>query len=90
MRLQKSLILPALLTVTSLLSSCASTALVVDRSNLPVAPSNFGKPVALPVARPGGSIKKFALENRAAAIEANNRLVNDGAFYDSVLKSFSK
>jgi hypothetical protein len=55
-----------------------------------VAPNNFGKPVALPVARPGGSIKKFALENRAAAIEANNRLVNDGAFYDSVLKSFSK
>jgi hypothetical protein len=55
-----------------------------------VAPNNFGKPVALPVARPGASIKKFALENRAAAIEANNRLVNDGAFYDSVLKSFSK
>jgi hypothetical protein len=89
MRLQKSLILPALLTA-SFLGSCAASTPLVDRPNLPVAPSNFGKPVALPVARPGGSIKKFALENRAAAIEANNRLVNDGAFYDSVLKSFSK
>jgi hypothetical protein len=31
---------------------------------------------------------KFALENRAAAIEANNRLINDSAFYDDVLNIF--
>ena len=90
MKLQKLLTPLALLTVSFLGSCAASTPSVVERPTLPTAPSDFGKPVALPVAKPGASIKKFALENRAAAIEANNRLVNDGVFYDNVLSSFSK
>jgi hypothetical protein len=79
------------LSMTALLTSCAgSTPSVVERPTLPAAPSNFGKPVALPVAKQGKSLRTFALENRAAAIEANNRLVNDASFYESVLGAFSK
>jgi hypothetical protein len=63
---------------------------LVERPNLPEAPSNFGKPVSLPVAKQGASLRRFALENRAAAVEANNRLVNDASFYNSVLGAFSK
>ena len=63
---------------------------MVERPRLPEAPSNFGKPVALPVVKQGESLRKFALENRAAAIEANSRLVNDASFYGSVMEAFSK
>jgi hypothetical protein len=36
------------------------------------------------------NVKVFALKNRAAAIEANHRLVNDAQFYSDVLEGFSK
>lgn len=37
---------------------------------------------------PGGSLKKFALENRAALHRANRRLENDRAFYEDVRREF--
>jgi hypothetical protein len=90
MKSRKLSILPVL-SMTALLTSCAgSTPSVVERPTLPAAPSNFGKPVALPAAKQGESIKTFALKNRAAAVEANNRLINDASFYSSVLEAFSK
>ena len=89
MKLQRLSKLPALLTA-SFLASCAGSTPLVERPKLPEAPSNFGKPVALPVVKEGQGLRKFALENRAAAIEANNRLVNDASFYSSVLGAFSK
>jgi len=57
---------------------------------LPAPPENFGKPVPLPKPKVGEGMKTFALKNRAAAIEANNRLENDRTFYDDVLEMFSQ
>lgn len=73
-----------------LLFSCSSPPRELVKPILPPAPENFGKPVSLPKAVSGSSLKRFALENRAAVIAANNRLMNDAAFYDDVLKRFSK
>lgn len=56
---------------------------------LPAAPSEFGKRVEMPKAVVGKSVRVFALENRAALIEANRRLDNDADFYDDVLRLFS-
>jgi hypothetical protein len=50
----------------------------------------FAKPVPLPSVKVGESIKVFALRNRAALIEANMRLKNDGLFYQDVKREFSK
>lgn len=61
---------------------------LVQRPKLPVAPSAFGKPVALPAPTHGKSVKTFALENRAAAIQANRRLESDAAFYEDVRREF--
>jgi len=72
-----------------LLASCNSSATRLARPNLPVPPPTFGKPVNLPSAHKGMSVKRFALENRAAAIQANNRLENDAEFYNDVFREFS-
>jgi hypothetical protein len=53
-------------------------------------PAKFGKPVELPPVKKGESIKVFALKNRAAAIEANNRLAGDSEFYYDVLRMFGQ
>lgn len=53
-------------------------------------PEKFGRPVDLPPVKKGESVKVFALKNRAAAIEANNRLSNDAAFYYDVLRMFGQ
>lgn len=50
----------------------------------------FSKPVPLPTVKVGESVKVFALRNRAALMEANMRLKNDGAFYEDVKREFSK
>ena len=72
-----------------LLTACAnSTTPVIERPNLPAAPAEFGKPVDLPAATKGASLKVFALENRAAAAQANRRLEADAVFYESVRKEF--
>jgi hypothetical protein len=44
----------------------------------------------MPTVKVGESVKTFALKNRAALIEANNRLKNDGSFYQAVLSNFSQ
>jgi hypothetical protein len=71
-----------------LLASCSSSTSRLVRPNLPAPPPTFGKPVDLPSAHKGMSVKRFALENRAAAIQANNRLENDAAFYSDVFREF--
>ena len=53
-------------------------------------PEKFGRPVDLPPVKKGESVKVFALKNRAAVIEANNRLSNDAAFYYDVLRLFGQ
>jgi hypothetical protein len=50
----------------------------------------FAKPVPMPDVKVGESVKTFALKNRAALVEANNRLKNDGAFYQDVRDNFSQ
>jgi hypothetical protein len=61
---------------------------VLERPRLPAAPAEFGKPIALPDATRGKSLRVFALENRAAASLANRRLENDAAFYEDVRREF--
>jgi hypothetical protein len=60
----------------------------MKRSALPDAPANFGRPVAVPHAKKGESLKVFALKNRAALHEANNRLEADGEFWAGVVDGF--
>jgi len=55
---------------------------------LPAAPADFGKPIGLPAPAKGKSIRAFALENRAAAHQANRRLENDRAFYEDVRRDY--
>lgn len=62
----------------------------IERPRLPDAPANFGAPVALPQASAGKGLEVFALENRAAAAEANRRLSGDAAFYGDVRREFSE
>jgi hypothetical protein len=57
---------------------------------LPDPPNLFGKPVDLPVATKGKSVRTFALQNRAGLIEANQRLSNDDAFYRDVREGFGR
>ena len=79
------------LLTTIFLASCASSRPpVVERPRLPAMPEKFGRPVDLPPVKKGESVKVFALKNRAAAIEANNRLSNDAAFYYDVLRMFGQ
>jgi hypothetical protein len=42
----------------------------------------------LPAPAKGKSVRTFALENRAAAHQANRRLENDRAFYEDVRREF--
>lgn len=63
---------------------------IIEKQNLPAAPEDFGKPVELPVVKKNQSLPIFALQNRAAVIQANQRLKNDAAFYNDVLKEFSR
>lgn len=83
-------IFPAIL-MMNLLAGCNSSPkpLIVTPA-LPEPPQNFGKPVELPRAKVGKSVKIFALENRAALIEANRRLLNDDDFYADVVRLFGK
>lgn len=78
------------LTTISLASCSASMPPLIEKPKLPDAPEGFGKPVELPGAKKGASIRVFSLQNRAAAIEANKRLENDAAFYNDVVKDFSR
>ena len=63
---------------------------VVAKPTLPPPPPLFSKPVPLPTVKVGESVKVFALRNRAALMEANMRLKNDGAFYEDVKREFSQ
>ena len=77
--------------VAVLLSACSyAKQPILERAALPNPPRNFGVPVPLPPVKKGESIKVFALKNRAAAIEANNRLSNDAAIYYDVLRLFGQ
>lgn len=91
MSLQKMSRIMTVLLIAAFLPSCmSSTPRELVKPELPPAPENFGKPVALPKAMSGSSLKRFALENRAAAIAANQRLMDDAAFYNDVLARFSR
>lgn len=90
MNLRQASYLLAALTATSLASCSASIPPLIEKPKLPDAPADFGKPVALPGVKKGESIKVFSLQNRAAAIEANQRLKNDASFYNDVVKDFSR
>lgn len=73
-----------------LLTSCSASNPVAVKPELPVPPPMFAKPVPMPDVKVGDSVKTFALKNRAALVEANNRLKNDGAFYQDVRDNFSQ
>lgn len=80
-----------MLSTVILLTSCAgSNPPLVVKSTLPSPPPLFAQPVPMPTVKVGESVKTFALRNRAALIEANNRLKNDGSFYQAVLTNFSQ
>lgn len=88
LRLKRANALLALSTV-ALLTSCAGSPPAVVKPELPEPPPLFAKPVPVPDVKIGDSVKTFALKNRAALIDANNRLKNDGAFYKDVRDNFS-
>jgi hypothetical protein len=44
----------------------------------------------LPKPASGADLKAFALENRKAALLANQRLTNDAAFYAEVRRNFGE
>lgn len=75
--------------LSTLLASCASRPPVDDAPRLPDPPSKFGQPVPLPKPVKGKSVRTFALQNRLGLIEANQRLVNDDAFYRDVREGYS-
>lgn len=58
------------------------------RPNLPDAPQQFGKPVSIPEPRRGQDARVFAAATRKAALEANQRLRDDAAFYRDVQTNF--
>jgi hypothetical protein len=75
---------------STLLASCNSPGGQFARPVLPAPPANFGKPVALPVAKKGKSVRVFALQNRLGLIEADQRLIQDKAFQEDVWGSFGR
>ena len=72
------------------LTGCASSNPDAGRVVLPATPPTFGKPVKLPVAKVGKSLRTFGLESYAAALEANHRLLNDRAFWEGVRREYEK
>lgn len=72
------------------LAGCAGSTPALERARLPDAPAHFGKPVDLPGAVKGKSLRVFAAENRAALHTANQRLEDDAAFYGDVQREFGQ
>ena len=58
------------------------------RPNIPDAPQLFGRPVPIPEPRKGQNARVFAAATRKAALEANQRLRDDAAFYRDVQEQF--
>lgn len=73
-----------------LLTGCKSSDPDNGRVVLPVAPPTFGKPVKLPVAKVGKSLREFGLESYAAALQANHRLMDDRKFWEGVVREYQK
>jgi hypothetical protein len=55
---------------------------------LPGAPTDFGKPVAVRAPKVGEDARVYAARERAGRLTANQRLVNDAAFYADVVSKF--
>ena len=72
-----------------MLSGCAPSVGPALRPNLPPAPATFGLPVPVPVPTKGEDARAFAAITRGALLNANQRLINDKAFYSDVLVRFS-
>ncbi len=73
------------LLMTSFLASCAhSTIPLTVAAHLPARPAGFGEPVAPPPIIKGESVRVFALKNRAALHQANNRLEADAQFMSGI------
>jgi len=81
----KKLVVVSLMAVS--VASCNSS--TAQRSLLPDAPKEFGKPVKLPAVIAGKSLRVLILEHRGALMTANRRLMNDDQFYSDVLRQFS-
>ena len=77
--------LALVLWMTTFLASCAgSTPPLVTGARLPDRPADFGRPVPPPAVVKGESVRVFALKNRAALHEANNRLEADSEYLDGI------
>lgn len=55
---------------------------------LPAAPSAFGLAVPVPALSLGLDARALAARERAALLLANQRLTDDGKFYQSVVKAY--
>jgi hypothetical protein len=74
-----------------MLQACAGStpALIpATRPVLPAAPAAFGQPVPPPSIARGLDARALAARERAALLQANGRLRDDGTFYNSVLKAY--
>jgi hypothetical protein len=65
------------------LSACA-TSPVPLRAVLPEPPTDFGRPVTAPLPHVGQSPKAYSASVLSALAQANDRLLNDAAFYSDV------
>lgn len=73
-----------------MLQGCAGSGppLAVTKPVLPPAPAQFGVAVDVPAITAGLDARALAARERAALLEANRRLSNDGDFYQSVLNNY--
>lgn len=77
--------LAVVLWMTSWLASCAHlTPPLTTGVHLPARPADFGRPVTPPPVVKGESTGVFALKNRKALHEANNRLEADSQFMSGI------
>lgn len=70
-----------------MLAGCATSSAPSPRF-LPAAPSDFGKPVAVPPVKAGDDARAVAARSLAALRQANSRLRDDWAFYADVQRNF--
>jgi hypothetical protein len=68
----------------SAISSGCSHSPVPLRAVLPEPPTDFGRPVVPPLPHVGQSPKAYSASVLSALAQANDRLVNDAAFYSDV------
>lgn len=82
----------AALSMSAMCASCTSPRVLdaTGRPNLPAAPSDFGKPVAMPQPRKGLDARLLAKMRGAALNRCNAGRLDDAEFYRDVQTEFGR